>query len=844
MLRIRSFVERRSRLMALAGALALLSRVVALAPPPPTAEGLAGILGRSVGGVVQARDIAWEPSSGLLGDATLGRRVLFLGAPRADGPRDLYRARVRLGRDGSPVVVRDLRNLSSTPLGDEAGLTTNAGYASFATVAYGGVQAVTVLTLDRGPAGGAALTPLGWLQRTLTAWQSTGSPRGLGRMDVLFDVAPAAVEIELTPPTVAIGVDGRSHGLLLDTMGSTLTERGGGQISGIHLARVAPDAKPFILWAVDTARMTFGARPVAWAEDVAFTTADLLRQAYFGLGVAGARPSAKSDSPLSPPADAALAGPADDWPPPNLPSIWDTELAGEGVWEPVEYSFLAPVVGSTSEAPPYFFRTFIRPDSKRSFSRLMLVALDMRQLDVRVQAGREDPKPLTGPSGTGRIPREGNTLDRVVATFNGAFKTDHGPYGMVVDRRVLLPPVPGAATFIVDDQGRSGFGTWPASPEIPAHVVSLRQNLEPLLVDGTINPTGRSTWGEQLVGTGVQTQRTAICMTPAGHVYYAFGSHIDATSLGRGLRQAGCSYAIHLDMNPRHCGFVFADVVDMDQHRFELRKADGEMSIAPEKFVFSSAKDFFYVLVRDLRPPSIQGAVWEPSPGRQPNPAFLTGIFRTVVRVGGVAVELTSFAPNRFDFVLRAGTREPRPLTAPPPTIKLEASDQKRALAAIGLGATTTEHQLGLSFHQLPTLGFRDDAAILAVGPSGFLRVVSTPAALKLGAGEVAIQLPLLASESSPNPRADAPGPLRERAALGTGCDGHVMVARATHDTSAVLANALLAAGCDLVVELERGAQIPPFLHRARTPDPPASQYDGSVLYALDRPTRPRTYRF
>jgi hypothetical protein len=743
--------------------------------------------------------------------------------------------------------VRQVRDLTGTPLGDEAGLTVRGGYAAFATVAFGGVQAVTVLDLGGERAPIEPLGLLGRAQRWLTAWQRSGAFGGLDRLDILFDHAPAAVELDLAPPQLEIAVDGRGQPLRVDLAAAALTDGRGAPPSGVRVAHLEPTPKPPLIWAVDTVRAAVGPRPVAWAEDVGFGAVDLWRRAYYGfVGEAGefragtARPAPPRGEDATALSDAA----AEAWPPPNLPTMWQPALPGEGVWEPVAYPFLARVGGARDGVPPYFYRTFLRPDPERPYSRLLLIALDMRQLELRVQAGYEDPRPLTGPSGTGRLPRDEGTLDRVVATFNGAFKTDHGAYGMVVDGRVLLPPVQDAATFLVDDRGRAAFGTWPRSSQVPAEVRSLRQNLEPLLVDGVVNPSRRATWGEQLVGSTAQTQRTALCLTPNGQVYYAFGSPIDAESLGRGLRQAGCSYAIHLDMNPGHCGFVFLDVINMDEHRVELRKADPEMKIAPEKFAFASAKDFFYVLVRDLVPAPIEGAAWKPSPGTQPTPEALPGIFTTRIRVGGVEVELTSLEQDRVVFALRAGEREPRPLTAPPPLIELDAADQARALAAIGVGATTAELQLGLSFVYAPTLPFRDDAAALVVDREGSLTLHEGTEALHLAPGEAAAQVPLLLSGAKVAPRAREAGPLRDRAALGITPEGRVVVARAVHDTSAVLASALLLAGCQRAVELERGAQLPPVLDRAGTPTAPARRYDGTVLFALDRPMRPRAYRW
>src|SRR5262249_24925583 len=160
----------------------------------------------------------------------------------------------------------------------------------------------------------------------------------------------------------------------------------------------------------------------------------------------------------------------------------------EGVWAPVSYPWLkrlpsaglATTAASTSrapalEAPPYFFRTTVRPDPDRPYAKVIVVAMDMRQLELDMEAGVEDPKPLTQAHGSGKIPRDAKVLNRAVGAFNGAFKTTHGEYGMMVHRRILLPPKPGGATLVVTDDRRVGLGTWGAAPVIPANVVSFRQ---------------------------------------------------------------------------------------------------------------------------------------------------------------------------------------------------------------------------------------------------------------------------------------------------------------------------------------------------------------------------------
>jgi len=50
--------------------------------------------------------------------------------------------------------------------------------------------------------------------------------------------------------------------------------------------------------------------------------------------------------------------------------------------------------------------------------------MDMRQLEIGMQAGYEDPKPTTGPPGEGHLPHDKEIYERVVATFNGARGVD------------------------------------------------------------------------------------------------------------------------------------------------------------------------------------------------------------------------------------------------------------------------------------------------------------------------------------------------------------------------------------------------------------------------------------
>jgi hypothetical protein len=848
---LRTFIRERARFFAVAAGLGLGVRCAAASPPERTLEGLAGMLGHASGTVVDPRDIAWEPSPGFLSETFLGRRLLFLGAPKAAAPRDVYRARVRVTLDGKPISVSQIRNLTDTPLGDDTGLEVRGNTAVYATVAYGRIQGISVLELD-----GVRREdkPDGTFSRALaalTAFQDTGSLADVGRSNIVLELPAHEARLTLAPPLLGIDLGRAGRSLSFDVRSRELKGSEGGQAYAARAEIHHQADKPLVIWAVDTVRAEVGPGPIAWLEDKVFGAKDKFKRTTFALfSSSGAKNTLKSKAETervaAPVLDASKLEEGESWPPPAIPSIWKEAKPGEGEWEPVVLPFTKPMPGTDDKQgkpPAYFYKTFIRPDADRPYSEVMLIAMDMRQLELGMQAGFEDPKPLTGPAGDGRLPREQAVLDRVVATFNGAFKTTHGRYGMKVDERVLLPPVKGAATVIITNSGDVGMGGWPQSEEIPDYIRSFRQNLDPLVEDGVANPTGRYIWGWQLSGTSVMTQRTAMCVTPAGHLYYAFATEIDGPTLGKALGQAGCAYGMHLDMNPGHCGFVYTDIVDYRAKEFNLRKAHDEMKLDPGKFVRWSAKDFFYVLVRNPIPVDPSGVRWQPDGATQPPPAWLPGIFSSTLKVGNFDVSLTSFEPGRVEFRLRAGTKEPKGAGTGQHG-QLSGDDRHRALAAIGLGHTTDATRYGLAFAGEALIDLRAPYATVLASPGKPLAIYAPNETPELGKKDEAVQLPLLADDGKLTDEALSHGPLRLRGAMCVLPSGRVLVATGRHDSSDPIAAALLRIGCKRVVDLDRGSQHPAFVHRAGSPTPPLASYETSVLYALGRPMVPHAFRW
>jgi hypothetical protein len=296
-------------------------------------------------------------------------------------------------------------------------------------------------------------------------------------------------------------------------------------------------------------------------------------------------------------------------------------------------------------------------------------------------------------------------------------------------------------------------------------------------------------------------------------------------------------------MNPGHCGMVFTRVDDLAKHQFSVQHAVSRMTIPVDRFVRWSPKDFFYITLRDPRPKAVGNWQFESDPGTQPPPSWWPGIYRGKTHAAPDAVEIVSFERGRFDWAVRAGTREPAEVGAPLMKTALTGDEAHHVLAAIGLAYTTRATRLGLAFDGKPSIPLRPKMGTLVIRPNLPLALVVDEVP-KLEPVDSAVQLPLLAANSSVTHAGRAQGPLRERAALCITPGQRVLVARTRSDSSSALVSTLLTQGCTDVVELDRGSSDPSFLHRAGTDLPPTGDYESSVIYVLGRPMLPHAGRW
>jgi hypothetical protein len=268
------------------------------------------------------------------------------------------------------------------------------------------------------------------------------------------------------------------------------------------------------------------------------------------------------------------------------------------------------------------------------------------------------------------------------------------------------------------------------------------------------------------------------------------------------------------------------------------------MTISPDKYVRWSAKDFFYLMLRDSAPTGPAGVTWQVDSGDQPPPAWFPGIHTGKLALGGLQITLLSFAANRFEWRVRAGSREPALLDAPPMKLELTTQEARRALAAVGLGHTTLAAGHGLAFDASASLPIRQGYATVVVGQGRSLEILAPGETPDLGPHAEAVQLPVLADGDRRTDEAHEPGALRQRGALCVLPSGRVLVALARHDSSSPLVTALLRAGCRRVVALDRGSHHPAFVHRTGTETPPIADYETSVLFALAAPMLTSAFRW
>jgi hypothetical protein len=395
---------------------------------------------------------------------------------------------------------------------------------------------------------------------------------------------------------------------------------------------------------------------------------------------------------------------------------------------------------------------------------------------------------------------------------------------------VLVPPRPGLATVALTFDGRADVGRWGSEDRAGASFASLRQTPDAIL--GWAGPSRFPA-----PGAADPVERSALGVTRAGQLVYAWSGAASSETLALALALAGCEIAVPLARAPAPVGLVYLGPDPV--------AATPGMSVRALAVDERASNDRLVASLRVEGPPPLaSGEKWTPDGGKQPTPSWATAIHTATVVSLGAQVHLTTFAPGRVAFHLRAGAREPATKAVASLPTSLPEADRDQVLAAIGLSAGRKRGARGLTIEGAAALPFHANAgdgtgALLIEG--GRARVVRASEAAKT-TGD-ATELPLTADEGKLRPEGRDVGTMRLRAVACALEDGTFVVGSTTFDSDEAGTTALLELGCSRVVALDRGTHQAAFLHRTGTQAPPDPRYEASVLFVVDVPMLGRAGR-
>jgi hypothetical protein len=285
--------------------------------------------------------------------------------------------------------------------------------------------------------------------------------------------------------------------------------------------------------------------------------------------------------------------------PSTTPYVWQPadlaplgSLEGEGIWQAYLYDPQGNVIAR---------RTFLQPDPARPYSIVAIVALDLSATQLHFVLGFTDPGLADGPKGDGLIPEAHRQPGRLVAAFNGGFRTANGLYGAMADGITPLPPVEGVATVGIYQDGRVRIGDWGEQIVDSAELVAWRQNCSLIMDGGEISP---KVYNDSIVDWGgtisnqIVTNRSGMGIDEAEQtLYYFAGPSLSMPALADAMLAAGVHYGMLLDIN------------NFWVHFTAIHEQDGSLAADPllpdhmidkiDRYLGASPVDFFYITVRE-----------------------------------------------------------------------------------------------------------------------------------------------------------------------------------------------------------------------------------------------------
>ncbi|HXC18466.1 MAG TPA: hypothetical protein VNT80_01020, partial [Acidimicrobiales bacterium] len=186
-------------------------------------------------------------------------------------------------------------------------------------------------------------------------------------------------------------------------------------------------------------------------------------------------------------------------------------LPGEGDWRPV---------GRRVDGIPAIYETTLRPDSVHTSYVAGVAWIDTKLLGATLYSGSTIPGGGPFPNSA---PIKTPAARTLVAAFNAGFLMSNANGGYYTAGRTEIPLVQGAASFVVYRDGSANIVTWGGGNTLNHSVVSVRQNLDLLVMNGRPAPglqaNDTTKWGFTL-GNAVYVWRSGLGITANGALVY------------------------------------------------------------------------------------------------------------------------------------------------------------------------------------------------------------------------------------------------------------------------------------------------------------------------------------
>ncbi len=271
-------------------------------------------------------------------------------------------------------------------------------------------------------------------------------------------------------------------------------------------------------------------------------------------------------------------------------------LPGEGRWKPA---------GRTVQGVPAVYETFVRPDAVHTGVVDAVAWMDTKLLSATLYSGSYIPG---GGPWEYTAPIKAGAAQTLVAAFNAGFRMQDANGGYFTQDREVFPLRTGAASFVIYANGTVNIGAWGTDVSMNPDVVSVRQNLVPLVENGNVAPNLNSNdtnvWGNTL-GARVYVWRSGVGITSDGALVYVGGPDLNITNLANLLVRAGAVRAMELDINTDWVNFATFDPATPGGLAAPPNGTDllANMSGSPGRYFATWwARDFFTMSARALAP--------------------------------------------------------------------------------------------------------------------------------------------------------------------------------------------------------------------------------------------------